>query len=153
MVTDLLSSILQELGDAIHLPGLQPDSNNTCLIHFKKGVDVQIEMDKKGDALIVGIDLGDVPVGRYRENVFRELLKANGAPLPRIGVFGYSLQERHVVLFEMMPLEGISGKKVAELLPTLIDKALIFKDAITHGDLPTFVKSGTPVSSNIFGIR
>lgn len=90
MVTDFFGSLLQELGKVLEIPDLHPDRNNSCQIVLKNGLNLQIELDRSGQFLIFGADLGVVPPGRYRENLFREALKANDMPHPIHGILAYS---------------------------------------------------------------
>src|SRR5262245_58766423 len=99
MVTDLFGALLQELGDSLEKADLHPDRNNSCLIRMKGGQEIQFELDRSSQFLIVGADLGAVPPGKYRENLFREALKANDMPHPIHGILAYSKKTDHLVLF------------------------------------------------------
>lgn len=82
MVLNAFEALLQELARALQIDQLKPDSNNSCLIQMPNGPKVQLEVNKQEDRLIMGSNLGFLPVGRYREDVFREALKANNLPPP-----------------------------------------------------------------------
>lgn len=154
MVTDQFGSILQELAIAIKNPGLQVDKNNSCLIKFKGGLKVQIELDRDGKNLIIGADLGLVPPGNYRERVFIEALKANGLPYPRIGTFAYSTQNDHLVLFAALGLQDLRGDKVAEYLKPFLEKLKTWKDALARSDVPVVAATTfTSKPMGMFGMR
>lgn len=154
MVTDLLGSLLQELTKTMGIPPLQPDANNVCLIKFKGGIEVQLEMDRSGDHFLITTDLGSIPIGRYRENLFFEALKANGAPPPRHGIFAYSKQADRLTLFEMLPLKELTGAKIADSLPLFLEKAKQWKEAISRNELPPAqVQGGGSAQTGIFGLR
>lgn len=153
MVSDFFGTLLQELAQTLRIPNLQPDANNSCLIRLKGNLLVQIELDKSGQSLIIGIDLGPIPVGRYRENLFFEALRVNGAPPPHKGTFGYSKQADHLVLFEMLDTHELTGIKVAEKLNPLVEKARVWKEAISKGDIPISVSQISGPSTGIFGLR
>lgn len=152
MVSDVLGTLLQELGQALQMNNLQPDSNNTCLIKFKGGIFVQIELDPTGQFMIIGSDLDVVPAGRYRENLFGEALKANGLPHPQYGIFSFSRQTNHLVLFEMLSLNELTGQKVADFLKPFLEKVRIWKEAISKGEIPVVVSARTS-KAGMFGIR
>lgn len=155
MVTDFFGTFLQELGALLQIPDLHPDANNSCLIKFKDDLLVQLELDRQGQYLIVGSNLGEVPVGRYRENLFIEALKANGLPtFPHYGTFAYSKHANQLVLFEMFPVRDLSSAKLGEFLPKYIEKAKIWKEAIARGDVP-IISTAAPAGKTMgmFGLR
>ena len=155
MVTNALGIILQELGKSNLIPinDLVPDRNNSCLIGLPGGLKIQIEMDKSELNLIVGCDLGEVPVGRYRTDIFREALRANSAPYPVYGIFAFSTKTKHLVLHDHLRLSEYNGEKLAEHLKPFIEKAKIWMDAIKAGELPTNTPSQAPSLGSLFGFK
>ncbi|NGX42083.1 MAG: hypothetical protein K940chlam7_00359 [Chlamydiae bacterium] len=156
MVTDLFDSLLQELGEAMEIEDLHADANNTCLIVFETSLEVYIEPHEKGDFLLICTDLGRVPPGRYREDVFREALKSNGLPYPRNGTFGYSEQSDHLLFFELLSLKELNGEKIATFLYPFMEKALVWKQSIEGGEVPVAdtMKTGrTTGPAGLFGLR
>lgn len=155
MVTNALGVILQELGKSSLIPisDLHPDRNNSCLIKLRGGVEVQIEPDKSGENLLIGCDLGDLPGGRYRENLFREALKSNGQSHPRYGTFAYSKRTDHLILYETLNMQDLTGDKVAEFLVKFVEKALVWKNAMKNGDIPTISNIRTSKFGGIFGLK
>lgn len=155
MVANLFESILQELGktEVIPIKDLHPDSNNSCLIRLKGGLEIQIELDKKQENLIIGSDIGTVSPGRYREDVFREALKANGLPYPRWGDFAYSQKSDHLVLFHTLHTKDLTGEKVADFLVHFLEKAFQWRDSIQRGDVPVVSGIYTSRPTGMFGLR
>lgn len=153
MITDQFSAILQELAKALQISKLEPDVNNSCLIKFKGGIQIQIEPDKENKFLIVGTDLGTVPSGHYRENIFAEALKANGMPLPRYGFFSYAAKKDHLILSEQLPLRDLTGEKVHDFLTPFLEKVKVWKEALARGEVPVVVTATTSRPMGMFGIR
>lgn len=155
MIANLFESILQELGrtEVIPIKDLHPDSRNSCLIRLKGGLEIQIEMDKKGDFLLIGCDLGSAATGKYREDVFREALKANGLPEPRWGDFAYSQQTDHLILFHRLHTKDLTGEKVADYLSHFLEKAFLWRDALSHNDVPIVSGMHTSRPLGMFGLR
>lgn len=154
MVTDAFGALLQELGKIIKIPDLQPDSNYSCLIKFPIGISVQIEMTKGGTSLMMACDLGLVAPGRFRENVFREALMANGLPPPRNGDFSYSQKTDHLLLTSYFPLKELNGEKLAAGLIPFMEKAKIWQEAIQRGDIPSHdARLTTAKGSGMFGLK
>ena len=154
MVTDLFGTILQELSKALNIPNLQPDRNSSCLIRLKDGLEIQLELDRMGLFLIVGADLGSLPPGKYRENLFREALKANGLPYPWNGILAYSKKTDHLVIYDQLNVKNLTGEKVATFLSSFTAKAKVWKDALSREELPAIDQGYTSQpSSGMFGLR
>lgn len=135
MVTDQFSAILDEIGSQFKIK-LTPDANNSCLFPLPNGMQVQMEMDKQREFYVIGMDVGGVPAGRYREDLFRQALLSNGRKPPRNGIFAYSKQLDHLILFEMLPVKNLTGNDVIATLNPMAAKALTWKNAIEKGDIP-----------------
>jgi hypothetical protein len=154
MVTDLYGSLLEELGKILEIPDLHPDRNNSCLIKLKNGLSVQLELDRSGQFVIIGSELGVVPPGRYRENLFREALKANDMPYPTYGTFAYSKKSDKLVFFRKLRNQELTGEIIAAELTPFSEKAIIWKEALEHGDVPIANQAmNAQRSSGMFGLK
>lgn len=136
MVTDVFGALLQELGPFLGLVNLHPDHNNSCLIRLESGLIIQIEVDKSGQFLILGADLGTIPPGKYRENLLREAMKANDMPPPLHGILCFSRKADHLALFEKIPLKDLSGAKLAAEIPFFSEKAFTWSAALLNNEIP-----------------
>lgn len=150
MVKELFESLLEELGKVMQIKDLHPDRNHSCKIRLANGLEIQIEMDSMGHELIIGCELGHLPQGRYRENIFKEALKANGLPAPRHGTLAYSNKSENLVLFESLPLKELTGEKIADVIGPFSEKALLWKGSIERGEVPSVV--GARSSGGLFGL-
>jgi hypothetical protein len=154
MISDLFSALLQELGRALQIPDLHPDRNNSCLIKMKSNLKIQIELNPSTGSLIVATDFGLIPPGRYKEDLFKEALKANGMPPPRYGIFAYSRQTGHLVMFEELNTKDLSGEKIADLIAPFEEKALKWVESIKRHEVPVVGKMKTSgVNLGMFGLR
>lgn len=136
MVMDLLNTILKDLEKYINIADLHTDKNESCQIVYKNGFEVQLELDPAGEFLCVGTRLGVIPKGRYRQTLFKEALKANGLPPPRYGTFALSEKNNMLILFEYLWAKELNGEKLSAFLTHFHGKALVWKEAISRGDLP-----------------
>lgn len=155
MTTELLAGILDGLGKRWETE-LKPDDQDTCLIRLKTGVNIQIELEPNGEYLIAGADLGTLPPGRYREDVFQIALQENGLPYPRTGTFAYSLQADTLVYYLRIPSHDLSGERLFELLEPFTEKAKVWKEAIEAGSLPPSAGPTIPApgfGGGMFGMR
>lgn len=153
MVTDVLGVILGELGALLNIPDLKPDEYHTCLIKLASGTTLQIEQSKDGQTLLIGSELGVVPPGRYRIDLFKEAMKANAQPLPRYGTFGWSKKTDNLVFFRRIPLKELTGEKLHAMIPPFVEIVKKWKEAIDHGDIPlnnSFYTSGG--KGGLFGL-
>ena len=99
MVTDRFGALIEELSTAMKTQ-LTPDSHNACKIRFPDKLNVYMEPNASEDEVQVIVEIGKPGEGKFRENIFRESLRANGLPPPRLGIFCYSQKEDSLLLFE-----------------------------------------------------
>ncbi|MEX1012382.1 MAG: CesT family type III secretion system chaperone [Waddliaceae bacterium] len=152
MVANFYEALLTELSEALEIEKLIPDENNSCLIRFKNGLEIQIEPQVNGESLVISAPLGEVPPGKYREDVFREALKANATPYPRQGTFGYSLDTNQLILFKLMPFKDLTGDKVAAYLNPFMEKAIKWREMLEKGEVPHIIVNHKSKSSSPFGM-
>ena len=124
--------ILEKLGKILSL-SLKPDHNRACAIQIKKNITIQLQSDPSEEKLLIGCKIIDLPPGKFRENVLKEVLKANGLPDPRIGTFAYIEQLNQLFLFQYYPFEILSGERLSSLLGPFIQMAESWKEAIASG--------------------
>jgi hypothetical protein len=155
MIQDKWSNLLEELGKAIKVQ-LKPDKNNCCCLRFKTGLQLQIEVDERVENVILACDLGQLAQGRFRENVMKEALKANGLPLPHNGFFAYGKKTESLLLTDQLLLDELTGEKLAEYLVPFMQKAELWKTSIERGEVPSFMGSemtfGTKSQAGLFGL-
>lgn len=137
MVTDSFGQLLEEMAKLLNIPKLEPDRNNSCLIKFPKGPSIQFEIEKSGNQFLIACDLGEIPAGPYRENVFREALKYNGRPYPHVCQFAYSKQTNKLIMTHLLPLSNLRGEQVIEALTPFQALAGQWAEALARGEVPT----------------
>lgn len=153
MVTDAFGSLLEELSKLLKVE-LKPDKNNTCLINFKDKGKVYLELDRSSQYLILGIEIGSTPKGKYRENIFREALKANGLNPPLNGIFAYSDRSDSLVLYDMHLLSELNGEKLKDLIDPFLAKAKLWQEGMTKGEIPLIQEKNAAIrGTGMFGLR
>jgi len=150
MLSNLYSHILKELGVHLKIEDLQPDNNNSCLIKFTNGLNIQIEPDSHEEFLLIATKFEPVHASLYRDNLFIEALKANGMPLPLYGIFSFSKKSDCLVLFDKLRMEELTGTKIFERLIPFMDKALAWNEAISRGQIPA---SSVVHHTGVFGMK
>lgn len=153
MVTELLGTLLQELGQSLGVRNLQPDANNSCLLKYPDGQEIQVELDDTGEFLLIGAKLGPVPPGRYREDLFVAALKANAMPHPLHGILCYGPKADNMLMFQKINIKDLNGARIAAEIPPFVEKARLWTDAIKRGDVPLVTQEGAPRSSGMFGLH
>jgi Tir chaperone protein (CesT) family len=150
MVKNLFEALLDEVGHALKIADLHADRNNTCLISMPNGVKIQLEMHSRTQEFVLGSDLGQIPPGRYRENLFIEALRSNGMP-NHVGILAYSAKNDHLILFQTINLKDLTGERIATDMSPFIEKAKIWQEAMEKGEIPVVANMRT--SMGMFGLR
>ncbi|MCE5293430.1 MAG: CesT family type III secretion system chaperone [Chlamydiales bacterium] len=156
MVKEVFASVLEDLGKIMNMR-LAPDSHGACQIKSLTGLMVHMEPDTAGERIMIISDLGVPAPGRYRENLFREALKANGLPMPRQGIFSYSKKKDSLVLFDTLFMNELTAQKMSDFLTPFMQKADLWRQAIPKGEVPSFTGNelsfgATPSGSGMFGL-
>lgn len=155
MVSDLFGTLLAELGKVMDIPDLHPDGNHSCLIHFPDGLEVQLEVDVQGYELTMLSTIASLPESKYRENIFREALRANAMPHPLNGILAFSKKADSLVMFQRIPTKELTGDKINVALVPFLEKARYWRETISHNEIPSVkgVYTSSGRSQGMFGLR
>lgn len=135
MVETQFSAILNDLGAILNCK-LEPDTNNSCLVAFGSGLQVQLELDRENN-LVVGARLGTIAPSKYRENVFREALRSNEMNQLSLGTFGFSRGSNQLILFTTIDARNVNNQEfLGVVIKAFLAKANEWRDAIERGDVP-----------------
>lgn len=154
MITNQLDALLKELEPFFKCP-LQSDQNNSCLIKMSTGIEIQIELDRYGDHVIIGTRLGVIPAGRYRELVFREALKSNYLHPSFTGVFAFSKRSGNLLFFTSSKFATLNQEKMVSVLTLFIARAQAWAQALGEGTVPSadvFLDAPLTGKSGLFGL-
>ena len=130
-MTDRFEELLHELGKFFGL-ALRPDKSHFCALSVQ-GLVVQLQTDVAFEKLLIVAKLGELPAGKFREEVLKEALKANALPDPRVGVFAYVPQINQLMLFQRYPFDILNGERLAGLLGPFLDLGARWKAALAAG--------------------
>lgn len=134
MSLDPFAILLADLGALIQVP-LHPDHQRSCCLSFNNELHVQLKEDESKDRILVGTFLGEIPPGKFRENVLKETLKENNL-FPRMGTFGYSERNNQLAFFSYVSFQGLRGDTMADFLEAFLEKAFSWRTALQTGQLP-----------------
>lgn len=128
---ETFANLLIELGNIFDCD-LELDANQSCAILYDDRINIQLELNDYETDLIIGSSLFDIPPGRFREEVLKTALKANFI-FPRVGTLGYSESFNQLALFELLPLDNLSGTDIADYLMKFVEEIDLWKKAIANG--------------------
>lgn len=152
MVPKDFDRFLSKLGEAIDVD-LHIDSFDGCKIAFQEGPSVQLELSMDGYSIFMVSELGELDGGRYREDLMKEALKANGLPERGPGVLAFNESNNQLMLYEQFPSDPIDPADVANKLAQFRDKAKTWSEDLEAGRVP-MVHSGTSSApSGLFGLQ
>ncbi|MGE5196220.1 MAG: CesT family type III secretion system chaperone [Anaerolineae bacterium] len=128
---DRFEELLRELGEIIDVP-LYPDNHRLCRLNIGDFLHVQLECDLLKEQLLIATFIGEIPPGKFRENILKEALKDN-SDLPHVGTLAYSERNNQLALFNYLPLSELNGEKIAQSLEGFIEKADSWRIALERG--------------------
>ncbi len=123
------------LGELSKISGLtfHTDHQHFCALQIKKGLIVQMQPDKSEENLLIISKIGEIPAGKFREDVLKDALKANRLNDLKGAIFAYLPTTSHLVLFQTYPFDSMNGEKLATILSFFIETVENWKNAILSG--------------------
>jgi hypothetical protein len=140
--------LLAALGKVFHLK-LHIDQTNACCIQVHEGLSIQLQLDVAQENLWIFSKIGEIPPGKFRENVLKETLKANGLPDPRIAAFGLIASTNTLALFQKHPLSILNGEKLSGFIGTHLIMVSSWQTALANGRAVPIEQKET----NPFGLK
>jgi hypothetical protein len=148
---DRFQELLSELG-IVYGVTLHPDKKGACKLNINESFHIQLEADAHFEHLLIATFFCDIPPGKYRENILKDALKANG-PFPQNGTLAYSERNNKLSLFTYLPMAYLTGQKLADFLIQFLDKANNWRIGVETGHTTHLVSNSTPSSGSIFDIK
>ncbi len=142
--------LMDELGILLDTT-LIPDKHNACVLNFDDELKVQLEPDAPGHTLILGSEIGEIPAGKFRENILATGLKFN-AHCPRIGTFAYLAKANLLIYFYTLELEGLQALTITEILPIFVATGKLWKESVSKGMTPVLNLTEGTTKPSIFDI-
>jgi len=132
---ELLKELSTELDTKLHL-----DENRACMLSFDEKINVQLELDKDLENLLVFCCICTLPPGRFRENVFLEALKENDK-FPYIATFAYFEKENSLAMYNFLYVANLNVEILSSYLKTFVDLAFLYYEAISRGQTSPILKA------------
>ena len=143
--------LMDDLGNLLDTT-LIPDKLGACVLNFDDEISVQIEPDAAGHNLILAANIGEIPAGKFRENLLATGLKYN-AIYPRIGTFAYLARKNLLVFFHTLKLEGLQADLIAATLPPFMNLAKLWKQDVAKGVVPVIEIESKQTKPSIFDLH
>ncbi|MGR3973393.1 MAG: CesT family type III secretion system chaperone [Candidatus Rhabdochlamydia sp.] len=140
---DLFISVMNELSLLIDAP-LTVESRRICGLKINDTLHLQLK--EEGNQILISTLLGEMPIGKARENCLKWALKDNREECGG-GILCYVPRKDQLALFLFVTLETLSGALLADILDLFLQKALRWKEAVLTGQQPletSFLAKGAP---------
>lgn len=132
---DRFAILLNDLANLIDVP-LHPDHLRCCSLYVNNAMHVQLKEEENKDRILIAAFIGELPPGKFREILLKETLKENNL-ISRVGVFCYSPRNNQLAFFTYVPMAGLRGDLLADILEIFLDRAFSWKTALDTGQIPT----------------
>jgi len=129
---DLFQEFLWDLGEMTNLP-LHIDQSHACTLLLDDHLEVQLQMDANEENLIVCAFLGEIPPGRFREEVLKSAMKVNNCAYP-FGFFAFYAQKNQLILHKFIPSQLLSVERCLKELENLIEEADSWRISLENGE-------------------
>lgn len=136
-------ALLTELGRFLHLE-LHVDSVGACSLLFPSQIVIQLQFDSGQEKLFLFSKIGEIPPGKFRENILRESLKANAMRDPLPGILAYLYPTNSLVAYQSYPLFILNGERLSVFLVNFLSMVESWRTALLNGQThPSFSEGKT----------
>lgn len=132
---DPFEDLLDAFGKKLDLI-LKPDALRSVRLRIFDDFHVQIEQDKTLKNILFGCELGTIPAGSYRKNIFTQAMIINGFHNEYRGTLAFSKKKESLILFQFLPIKNMEADRLYEYFRQFIDHAKIWITALREGAVP-----------------
>lgn len=115
---------------------LKPDSLRSVRLRILDDFFMQIEQDSSLKNILFGCELGEVPIGSYRNNIFLQAMTINGLGTEPKGTLAFSKKNETLVLFQFFPIKNIQADELYLYFRLFIEHAKIWINSLRKGVVP-----------------
>ena len=143
-MTDRFEQLLSQLGPYFALK-LHSDKVGACTIAINSHTKIQLQLDLSLENLFLFSKIIALPPGKFRENVLKDALKANGLPDPLPGILSYLPTTNHLTLYQSYPASILNGERLAGLVGAFLEMAENWHNAVLGGQSSPLPSRTLPV--------
>lgn len=149
--------IMEELGAALETE-IIPEPGNVVELELDDELLIRLELEVSEEFILVASFVSELPPGKFRENILKDCLRANEKLQERRSILSYVEASNQLVLFQMVPIEGLTGDLLAETIFVFSDRLKKWTSAIEAGrTMPTDeqqeLEDGGAKSVPLFGFK
>lgn len=130
--------LLADLSEFLQME-IKPDKKGAVALTFREHF-VQIESDPEQEYVTLFSPIGEVPEGRYREDILEQALRSNGFPPPNRGILCLGKKNSMLYIFDKIPLASASREQLLSTLPPILEKVKLWKEALKFSQVPIIEK-------------
>ena len=124
---------IHTLSIGLNLP-LTAEKGILCKLQIDEKLSLYLQYDEANDLLLIGCLVGEIPPGKFRENVLKEALKQN-AYYPRIANLCYTEKGNKLAFYTHKSFERIDAQTASHLIESYIAYGMSWHTAIQTGNL------------------
>ena len=141
--------IIENLGKELDIP-LQTDNNNSCVIFVEEKISVQIDENKS--KILLATFVAALPPGKFRENVLKVALKANGIQ-KSIGVFAFHEKTTNLAMYSYIDKHDLTASILKDYLLAFVETSINWQEAIDNGNISLLDQNIPKVESSLFKFK
>lgn len=138
---DPFEDLIEAFGKRLNIV-LKPDALRSIRLRIMDDFFVQIEQDNTAKNILLGCQLGEIPPGSYRKNLFEQALVLNGLGTEPKGTLAFSKKKESLILFQFFPINNLEPEQFYQYFRLFIGHAKIWIASIREGVVPQ-IEGGT----------
>lgn len=147
---DQLEQLFHDVGEEFDIL-LKPDQYGAVKLRIGPDIFIQMEYNKAKDWVAMVSFIGDLPPGKFRENLLKTALKANHQQ-PSDLHLAYSDKNNQLALFYPFPMSMLSKDLLVKGILSVVEKSRAWRQGIATGNLASLVTISSQKSSGFFGM-
>lgn len=134
---------------------LQIDKNGRVVLRIKDQINIQFEVDKTREEILIAAFVEELPPGKFREHILRDALKANSLYPEKHSILSYMQKENYLMIHQKFSMDQVTFEKFYESIQNISLRAFSWYEAIDNGRSCPDEEITTTESSkgSIFGIQ